>query len=246
VTGSFELTESDASNLGQSSKAARVRSMFAEIAPRYDLLNHALSLNIDKRWRRLVIKQVADRLRRPDAVALDLCCGTAELSLELGELAPTFGVDFCHPMLELGVKKIRRAGLPIELIEGDALRVPFANSMFDVVTVAFGLRNVDGTAAGLREIHRLLKPRGRCAVLEFSHPKLPIFRSLFHFYFTRLLPRIGNAVSGSSFAYQYLPDSVQSFPDQTELAGLMQAVGFSDVRYYNLFAGVASLHLGDK
>jgi demethylmenaquinone methyltransferase/2-methoxy-6-polyprenyl-1,4-benzoquinol methylase len=220
--------------------------MFAEIAPRYDLLNHALSLNIDKRWRRLVIKQVADRLQRPGAVALDLCCGTAELSLELGELAPTFGVDFCHPMLELGVKKIRRAGLPIELIEGDALRVPFANSMFDVVTVAFGLRNVDGTAAGLREIHRLLKPGGRCAVLEFSHPQLPIFRNLFHFYFTRLVPRIGNAVSGSSFAYQYLPDSVQSFPDQRELAGLMQAVGFSDVRYYNLFAGVAALHLGDK
>jgi len=220
--------------------------MFAEIAPRYDLLNHALSLNIDKRWRRLVIRQVADRLRRPGAVALDLCCGTAELSLELGELAPTFGVDFCHPMLQLGVKKIRRAGLPIELIEGDALSVPFANSMFDVVTVAFGLRNLDGTAAGLREIYRLLKPGGRCVVLEFSHPQLPIFRNLFHFYFTRLLPRIGNAVSGSSFAYQYLPDSVQSFPDQRELAGLMQAVGFSDVRYYNLFAGVASLHLGDK
>lgn len=220
--------------------------MFAEIAPRYDLLNHALSLNIDKRWRRLVIKEVADRLGRPGAVALDLCCGTAELSLELGALAPTFGVDFCHPMLELGLKKVRRAELPIELIEGDALSVPFADSMFDVVTVAFGLRNVDGTTAGLGEIYRLLKPGGRCVVLEFSRPQLPIFRSLFHFYFTRLLPRIGNAVSGSSFAYQYLPDSVQSFPDQKELAALMQAVGFSDVRYYNLFGGVASLHLGDK
>src|SRR5882724_13318755 len=101
--------------------------MFAEIAPRYDLLNHALSLNIDKRWRRLVIKQVADRLRRPGAVALDLCCGTAELSLELGELAPTFGVDFCHPMLELGIKKIRRAGLPIELTEVTASPYPLPN-----------------------------------------------------------------------------------------------------------------------
>lgn len=220
--------------------------MFAEIAPRYDLLNHALSLNIDKRWRRLVIKEVADRLWRPGAVALDLCCGTAELSLELGALAPTFGVDFCHPMLELGIKKVRQSELPIELIEGDALSVPFADSMFDVVTVAFGLRNVDGTTAGLREIYRLLKPGGRCVVLEFSRPQLPIFRSLFHFYFTRILPRIGNAVSGSSVAYQYLPDSVQSFPDQKELAALMQAVGFSDVRYYNLFGGVASLHLGDK
>jgi len=238
--------ESQASKLGPDSKAARVRLMFAQIAPRYDVLNHALSLNIDKRWRRHVIKQVADRLRRPGAVALDLCCGTAELSLELGALAPTFGVDFCHPMLELGAKKVRQAHLPIELIEGDALSAPFADSMFDVVTVAFGLRNVDGTTAGLREVYRLLKPGGRCVVLEFSRPRLPVFRNLFHFYFTRLLPRIGNAVSGSSFAYQYLPDSVLSFPDQKELAALMEAVGFSDVKYYNLFGGVASLHLGDK
>jgi len=238
--------ESPASNLGESSKALRVRSMFAEIAPRYDFLNHALSLNIDRRWRKRVIEQVADHMTRPGAVALDLCCGTADLSLELGELAPTFGIDFCHPMLELGIKKVRRSALPIELIEGDALHVPVCDSMFDVVTVAFGLRNVDGTASGLREIYRVLKPEGRCAVLEFSHPQLPVFRSLFHFYFTRLLPRIGNAVSGSSFAYQYLPDSVQAFPDQKELAGLMRAVGFSDVRYYNLFGGVASLHVGDK
>lgn len=220
--------------------------MFAEIAPRYDFLNHALSLNIDKRWRRLVVKRVADRLQRPDALALDLCCGTADLSLELGALAPTFGVDFCHPMLQIGIKKVRRAALPIELIEGDALNVPFADSMFDVVTVAFGLRNVDEPESGLREIYRLLKPGGRCVVLEFSHPQLPVFRNLFHFYFTRLLPRIGRAVSGSSVAYQYLPDSVQAFPGQRELAALMQAVGFSDVRYYNLFGGVASLHRGDK
>ena len=238
--------EVHAGDLGPDSKASRVRSMFAQIAPRYDFLNHALSLNIDKRWRRLVIQQVAERLRRPGAVALDLCCGTAELSLELGTLAPTFGVDFCRPMLELGIKKVRRTGLPIELIEGDALCVPAADSAFDVVTVAFGLRNLDGTAEGLREMHRVLKPGGRCVVLEFSRPQLPVFRNLFHFYFTRLLPRIGNAVSGSSFAYQYLPDSVQEFPTQKELAGLMAAVGFSDVKYYNLFGGVASLHVGDK
>lgn len=238
--------ESHASNIGSSDKAAQVRLMFAEIAPRYDFLNHALSFNIDKRWRRLVIKHVAERLRAPDALALDICCGTADLSLELGALAPTFGLDFCHPMLELGLKKIRRAKRSIELIEADALSVPFADSMFDVVTVAFGLRNIDGTSEGLREIYRLLKPGGRGAVLEFSRPRVPIFRSLFQFYFTRLLPRIGNAISGSSFAYQYLPQSVHAFPDQRELAGLMKAVGFSDVRYYNLFGGVASLYLGDK
>lgn len=238
--------ESHASDLGPGGKAARVRSMFAEIAPRYDLLNHALSLNVDKRWRRFVIKKVAGRLQRPGAVALDLCCGTADLSLELGALAPTVGLDFCHPMLQLGLKKLHGAAHSIDLIEGDALNVPFAGSMFDVVTVAFGLRNLDDTEAGLREIHRLLKPGGRAAVLEFSRPQIPVFRNLFQFYFTWLLPRIGNAVSGSRFAYQYLPDSVRAFPDQNELAALMRVVGFSDVNYYNLFGGVASLHLGDK
>ena len=234
------------SDFGPGEKAARVRSMFAEIAPRYDLLNHSLSLHIDKRWRRFVIEKVADRLERSGATALDLCCGTADLALELGELAPTVGIDFCHPMLERGIEKVRRARLPIDLVEGDALSVPFNNSSFDVVTVAFGLRNVDGIEAGLKEIHRLLKSGGRGAVLEFSRPTIPVFRSLFHFYFTRVLPRIGNAVSGSSFAYQYLPESVEAFPDQEKLASLMRAVGFSDVRYYNLFGGVACLHVGDK
>ena len=219
--------------------------MFAEIAPRYDFLNHALSLNVDRRWRRFVLKKVSDLLQ-PGAMALDLCCGTADLSLELGSRAPTYGVDFCHPMLRLGLKKARDTAWPIELIEGDALNVPFADSKFDVVTIAFGLRNLEGAEAGLREIHRLLKSGGRAAVLEFSQPQFPLFRNLFRYYFTRLLPRIGNAVSGSSFAYQYLSDSVQEFPDQKALAALMQAVGFSDVRYYNLFGGVACLHLGDK
>ncbi len=220
--------------------------MFSEIAPRYDFLNHALSLNVDKRWRRFVVQKVGDCLQRSGAVALDLCCGTAELSLELGALASTVGVDFCHPMLKLGVEKVSRTKLPIQLVEGDALNAPFADSMFDVVTVAFGLRNVDGIEAGLREIYRLLKPGGRAAILEFSHPQLPVFRPMFQFYFRHLLPRIGHAVSGSASAYQYLPDSVRAFPDQRTLASLIQSVGFSDARYYNLFAGVACLHLGDK
>jgi len=232
--------------MAQSTHAAQVRSMFAEIAPRYDFLNHALSLNVDKRWRRFVVEKVADCLKRPGAVALDLCCGTADLSIELGSLAPTVGVDFCHPMLKFGVEKVRRRSLPIELIEGDALQVPVADSSFEVVTVAFGLRNVDGLEAGLREILRLLKPGGRAAILEFSHPHLPIFSSMFKFYFTRLLPRIGAAISGSALAYQYLPDSVQTFPDQRKLESMMRSVGFSNVEYYNLFGGVACLHLGDK
>src|SRR5262245_15240787 len=238
--------ESPASNLGPSTKALRVRSMFAEIARRYDFLDHALSLNIDKRWRRLVIQQVARYLNRPGSLALDLCCGTADLSIELGAIGATVGVDFCRPMLDLGKKKVQHSNLEVDLIEGDALNLPVEDSVFDVVTIAFGLRNLDGTLAGLREIYRVLKDEGRCVVLEFSRPQLPVFRGLFHFYFTRVLPRIGNAVSGSSFAYKYLPESVQTFPDQKELAGLMESVGFSHVRYYNLFGGVASLHIGDK
>jgi demethylmenaquinone methyltransferase/2-methoxy-6-polyprenyl-1,4-benzoquinol methylase len=236
-------TEANNSNAG---KAQQVRSMFADIAPRYDFLNHALSFNTDKRWRRFVIKKVADCLTDPDAVALDLCCGTADLSLELGAIADTLGIDFCHPMLKLGLNKVRDARLPIELVEGDALSVPAADGAFNVVTMAFGLRNLESVEGGLREIFRLLKRGGRAAVLEFSRPQVPVFRALFHFYFTRVLPRIGNAVSGSQFAYQYLPESVLAFPDQKRLATMMQAVGFSGVSYYNLFGGVAALHVGDK
>ena len=221
-----------------------VRSMFAQIAPRYDLLNHALSLNVDRRWRRFAVKKVESYLNRPGAVALDLCCGTADLALELASVAPTFGVDFCRPMLKLGLAKVRAASRPVGLIEADALRVPFADGAFDVVAVAFGLRNLDDAEAGLREMLRLLKPDGCGAVLEFSRPRIPVFRAGFQFYFTRLLPLIGAAVSGSSLAYRYLPESVKKFPDQRSLAALMTQVGFSDVRYYNLFGGVAALHIG--
>src|SRR5215470_16196168 len=202
-----------AENLQHEEKAARVRAMFAEIAPRYDLLNHLLSFDIDRRWRRFVVKQLRTQLSRPGARALDLCCGTADLSLELGALATTYGVDFCHPMLRLGLEKVRSTAMPIELVEGDALRVPSCDETFDVVTIAFGLRNLESIEGGLREIYRLLRAGGRCAVLEFSQPQIPLFRGLFQFYFNRVLPRIGSAVSGSHFAYQYLPDSVRNFPD---------------------------------
>jgi demethylmenaquinone methyltransferase/2-methoxy-6-polyprenyl-1,4-benzoquinol methylase len=136
--------------------------------------------------------------------------------------------------------------LPITLVEGDALRVPLSDDSFDVVTIAFGLRNLESIEGGLREIHRLLKSEGRAAVLEFSKPRVPVLKAAFGFYFSRVLPRIGNAISGSSFAYQYLPESVESFPDQERLANLMREVGFSNVRYYNLFGGVAAVHIGDK
>lgn len=238
--------ETGSNRPGGASKAEQVRTMFADIAPRYDFLNHALSLNTDRRWRRFVVKKVRDRLAAPGARALDLCCGTADLSLELGAITYTLGIDFCRPMLRLGLDKIRAAKLPIDLVEGDALRVPVADGAFDVVTMAFGLRNLESVDAGLKEILRLLKRGGRAAVLEFSRPQARVFRGVFDYYFTRILPRIGNAVSGSRFAYQYLPESVLAFPDQKRLATMMEAVGFSGVCYYNLFGGVAALHVGDK
>ncbi|MEN3333064.1 MAG: demethylmenaquinone methyltransferase / 2-methoxy-6-polyprenyl,4-benzoquinol methylase [Blastocatellia bacterium] len=238
--------ESENLHLEPSGKAARVRAMFAEIAPRYDFLNHALSLNIDKRWRRFVIGKVAERLQQPQALALDLCCGTGDLALALGRLVETCGVDFCHPMLKISLPKVCASPRTISIIEGDALSAPFADASFDVVTMAFGLRNLESVEGGLQEILRLLKPGGRAAILEFSRPVMPLFRHFFQFYFMNILPRIGNAVSGSSFAYQYLPESVRQFPDQQRLAASMRAVGFSSVTYYNLFGGVAAVHVGDK
>jgi demethylmenaquinone methyltransferase/2-methoxy-6-polyprenyl-1,4-benzoquinol methylase len=238
--------ESSGVSIGRSGKAEMVRSMFAEIAPRYDLLNHLMSLNVDRRWRRFVVRKVQDLLAVPGARALDLCCGTGDLALELREINETIGVDFCHPMLRIANRKIASAGKPLPLVEADALRTPLTGDSFDVVTIAFGLRNLESIEACFEEILRLLKRGGRAAILEFSRPKLPLFRDAFNFYFLRVLPRIGNAVSGSSFAYRYLPDSVQQFPDQDSLARMMQAAGLTQVRYFNLFGGVAALHLGEK
>ncbi|MGH9765868.1 MAG: bifunctional demethylmenaquinone methyltransferase/2-methoxy-6-polyprenyl-1,4-benzoquinol methylase UbiE [Blastocatellia bacterium] len=228
-------------------KNREVRAMFAEIAPSYDRLNHLLSVNVDKLWRRYTIGKLKDALARPGALALDLCCGTADLTLELEKRARVIGCDFCHPMLVIGNEKIvakqaRRA----VLTEGDALRLPFADAGFDVVTIAFGLRNLERVEGGLAEILRVLKPGGRAAVLEFSRPVFPVFRQAFEFYFYNILPRIGSLVSGSNGAYHYLPASVRAFPDQKALAEMMRKVGYANVRYHNLTGGVAALHLGER
>jgi len=227
-------------------KAEQVREMFAQIAPRYDFLNRALSLGIDRRWRKRTARKLADVLTRPGAVAADLCCGTGDLVSEIAMFAPCFGLDFCHPMLTLGIKKISTTKLPATLLEGDALNTPFADCSFDAVTIGFGLRNLESPRRGLEEMYRILKPGGRAAVLEFSKPVVPLFSQLFAFYFGRVLPPIGNALSGSTFAYTYLHKSVNDFPDQATLAAFMRSVGFFNVRYYNLSGGIAALHLGDK
>ncbi|MBA3240942.1 MAG: bifunctional demethylmenaquinone methyltransferase/2-methoxy-6-polyprenyl-1,4-benzoquinol methylase UbiE [Acidobacteria bacterium] len=221
--------------------------MFAGIAGRYDLLNHLLSGNTDKRWRRLVADELRPSLAEGSRV-LDVACGTGDLSRVLSRAgrARVVGVDFCRPMLEVARGKADTEEGRVPFVEGDALRLPFADGVFDVTTIAFGLRNLASVEGGLKELWRVLKPGGRVAVLEFSTPVLPGFRTLFQFYFARVLPRIGGLVSGSRGAYEYLPDSVSKFPDQKRLAALMRETGFAEVGYRNLTGGIAALHTGTR
>jgi len=224
--------------------AGRVREMFATIAGRYDLLNHLLSLNIDKKWRRLVAKRVRSKIPS-ESLILDVACGTGDLSLELFEItgARVVGTDFCRPMLSIAAAKIH-AG--VSLIEGDALSLPFKEGSFDAVTIAFGLRNLASVEDGLKELRRILKPSGWLAVLEFSRPSNSILRPVFGFYFRKVLPLLGGIISGSHGAYSYLPASVSRFPDQKELGLLMEQAGLDQVSFENLSGGIAALHLGRR
>jgi len=223
--------------------ARRVRDMFARISPRYDLLNHLLSANVDKRWRRAVTRKLRPLLPA-GALVLDIACGTGDLSIALFENtgAQVVGLDFCRPMLELAARKNRQ----VSFVEGDALSLPFDEGAFDAVTIAFGLRNLSSVEAGLKELRRVLKPKGWAAILEFSKPTAPGFRALVATYCNRVLPRIGGLVSGSRSAYEYLPDSVSRFPDQPALAALMRDAGFDEVVFENLTGGVAALHTGRR
>jgi demethylmenaquinone methyltransferase/2-methoxy-6-polyprenyl-1,4-benzoquinol methylase len=225
-----------------------VREMFSGIARRYDLLNHLLSLNIDKSWRRKVRAELIEVLRSDEANVIDVACGTGDLTLALerGSKAKVFGTDFCRPMLELAKRKSEAEEAKIPLIEADAMQLPLAENSFDAITIGFGLRNLPNIEYGLVELYRILKPGGKLVVLEFSAPLVPGFRQMFNLYFRRILPLIGGAVSGSRAAYTYLPGSVAKFPDQKELAELMKEIGFSDVKYTNLTGGIAAIHTGLK
>ena len=229
--------------------AEGVRTMFARIARRYDLLNHLLSANVDRRWRKLVAARVAEHTGDARARVLDVACGTGDLSLTISDAAgraEVTGLDFCRPMLDVARRKADERGRAIPFVEGDALALPFGDSTFDAVTIAFGLRNLASVERGLSELFRVTRPGGLVCVLEFSQPVVPVLRELFGFYFTRVLPRVGGMVSGSRGAYEYLPDSVSRFPDQVRLAGLMRDAGFERVAYKNLTGGIAALHTGTR
>jgi demethylmenaquinone methyltransferase/2-methoxy-6-polyprenyl-1,4-benzoquinol methylase len=230
-------------------EAARaVRQMFAGIAPRYDLLNHLLSLNRDRVWRRRAARALAPRLAPAGSRALDLCCGTADLALELARVSQgaVVGSDFVHGMLLLAQEKVRRADANLQLVEADALNLPFADESFDVVTAAFGFRNLANYQRGLEEILRVLKRGGEAGILEFALPRRGLFAGLYRFYFHRVLPWIGGLVSGSRATYSYLPASVEKFPDCDGFARWMESAGFKNVRYQLWTGGTVAFYRGEK
>jgi demethylmenaquinone methyltransferase / 2-methoxy-6-polyprenyl-1,4-benzoquinol methylase len=224
--------------------------MFSEIAGRYDLLNRLLSLGIDRSWRRRTVK-----LAPPEGTApiLDVCTGTADLALAYwrasGGQTPIVGTDFCPPMLAIGREKCRRAGAEdrITLLEADTLQLPFADNTFQIVCVAFGLRNLSDTDAGLREMVRVCRPGGRVAVLEFSTPTAWPLGAIYAWYFQHVLPRIGQALArNTQAAYNYLPQSVGRFLHGEALAERIREAGLGEVRFQAFTFGVATLYVGKK
>ncbi|HEX4751240.1 MAG TPA: bifunctional demethylmenaquinone methyltransferase/2-methoxy-6-polyprenyl-1,4-benzoquinol methylase UbiE [Bryobacteraceae bacterium] len=228
--------------------AAWVQQMFADVAPKYDFLNHLLSFNIDRRWRRILMRHLRPILDRRDAIVLDLCCGTADVLLDLRSVsaARIVGADFCHPMLVAAHEKITRLKFTPLLIEGDALQLPLAADSLDAVAISFGFRNLSNYSAGLRELHRILTPGGVLAILEFSHPPGLFIKVAYGVYSKVIMPLVGAAISGSPDAYTYLPESIRKFPRAPQLAQMMQEAGFSNARFELLTGGIAALHLGEK
>lgn len=223
-----------------------VRDMFGKVAPRYDLLNHLLSLNTDRYWRSRTVRLLKPVLRRPAAIAVDLCCGTGDLTIALknNAAARVLGSDFCHPMLTSAQEKIAARRLPAPLFEADALQLPLRDSSVDLLTVGFGFRNLVDYDAGLAEMRRVLRPGGVAAILEFSQPPNRLFARFYDFYSTRILPRIAGALSGAPDAYKYLPESVRKFPGAEELAARMKSAGFREVQFHRMTSGIVALHQG--
>jgi demethylmenaquinone methyltransferase/2-methoxy-6-polyprenyl-1,4-benzoquinol methylase len=228
----------------------RVRRMFASIASRYDLLNHLLSLNIDRSWRAFTTKVVAPQVGLP---VLDCCTGTADLALAYDRASrgqsPIVGTDFCREMLVVGQDKVRKAGAAgrITLVEADSQQLPLPGDSFAVVSVAFGLRNVRNTVQGIDEMIRVARPRGKVAILEFSRPRSRILGRIYLVFLRRLLPRIGQALApNDDRAYDYLPRSVLEFPDGQAMLDLLASRGLTELAQYPLTMGIATLYVGVK
>ena len=227
------------------SRAQAIQEMFSAIAPRYDFLNRLLSLGIDRGWRRTLVRIA---LREENKAILDVACGTGDVSLELRQKAPRariVGLDFSQAMLDLAQVKIDHAQAGIELVAASAEELPFSPADFDLLTIAFGIRNVVDKKKALAEFYRVLKPHGRLAILEFSQPQTAWLRALYNFYFFKVLPLVGGLFARRS-AYRYLPDSVAKFPCQDEFSGWLKEAGFRQCRYHSLTFGIATLYLAEK
>lgn len=234
----------------QGSAAHAVREMFTSIAPRYDLLNHVLSLNVDRMWWRRTARTFTDILNRPDARILDLCCGTGDMTFALrrqaGKSRPkTTGADFSHAMLQRATAKSAALESAPEWIEADALNLPFPDSHFDLVTSAFGFRNLADYDAGLREIFRVLRSEGECGILDFGEPK-GLLGAAYRIYFKQVLPRVGTVISGVRGPYAYLPASVERFPAPEEMLMRMRRAGFGEASWTPYTFGIAGLYRGKK
>lgn len=229
------------------SAARTVRDMFTSIAPRYDLLNHVLSFNVDRLWWRQTARTFSHIVQRRDAQVLDLCCGTGDMAFALyrraGKSSKILGVDFSHAMLERAVEKSK--GTPLRWLEANALHLPLADSSFDLVTSAFGFRNLADYDAGLREILRVLRPGGECGILDFGEPK-GLIGAFYRFYFRSILPRIGTLISGVRGPYAYLPASVSRFPEPSEMLDRMRRAGFREVSWTPYTFGIAGLYRGTR
>ena len=220
--------------------------MFAAIAGRYDFLNHFLSANIDRRWRKICVREIERRNRVLNPKILDVGCGTADLSIAFSRLGAVVGCDFCYPMLRIGAGKIAKGTYPnkVLLIGADALDLPFADASFDIIVSAFVLRNLADIGAGFREARRVLRPGGLLGILDFGMPRTPVLAPFYRIYFQKILPWIGTIISGVEGPYGYLPDSVQAFPTVEKLKDLAEGAGYRNVDYKLLTGGIAILLVG--
>lgn len=234
----------------QQEASRQVREMFTRIAPRYDLLNHLLSAQMDRLWRARTAKQLQPVLRNPHALVLDLCCGTGDLALALRRRARAriLGADFSHTMLVRARQKALAidSAAPIPFLEADALCLPFADQTFDLLATAFGFRNLANYQDGLREILRVLKPGALLAILEFAEPPKGVLGDAYRYYTRAILPKIGGWISGDSRAYQYLPKSVARFFHPQELASVLRQIGYTDVQFHLMTLGSVALHLARR
>jgi demethylmenaquinone methyltransferase/2-methoxy-6-polyprenyl-1,4-benzoquinol methylase len=237
----------DAAVDGEAHKRAYVRAIFSQIAPRYDLLNHLLSFNIDRAWRRKAIAALEWR-RAPAGNYLDLCAGTLDvaalLAVQPGFTGRVLAADFAEPMLRAGRAKV--SADVVTPVTADALDLPLPDGSVSGAIVAFGIRNVANLDAGLREVHRVLARDGRFVILEFTTPRAPLMRAFYHLYFHHVLPLVGRLVSGHRTAYRYLPESVANFPIEEALAERLTRAGFASVQWRTLTFGIAALHVGVK